>query len=218
MNFLVNNKDILRQSFGSFLDPAPTQNAHDEVLGGAFKGDHDLNPASFPGKVTTFKPAAVLVPIVLRDDELSVILTRRASHMKKHAGQISFPGGRAEDVDDTPICTALRESQEEISLDPSLVEIVGSLSPYVTVTQYSVIPVVGLVEPTFELIPEESEVAEIFEVPLNFLMDEKNHQKHSGFHNGVERFWYAMPYNDYYIWGATAGMLKDLSERAKGIC
>ena len=217
MNFLVNNKEILRQHFRSFLDPAPGNTAHDEISGGFFKGDHDLNPASFPGEVAAFKPAAVLVPIVLRDDELSVILTRRASHMKKHAGQISFPGGRAEDIDDDPICTALRESEEEIGLDRNLVEIVGSLSPYVTVTQYSVIPVVGLVEPTFNLVPEESEVAEIFEVPLKFLMDEVNHQKHSGFHNGIERFWYAMPYNDYYIWGATAGMLKDLSDRVKKI-
>lgn len=217
MNFLANNKEILRQSFRSFLDPAPSNTAHAAVLNGIFKGDHDLNPASFPGEILTFKPAAVLVPIVLREDGLSVILTRRASHMKKHAGQISFPGGRSEDIDDDPICTALRESQEEIGLDPNLVEIVGSLSPYVTVTQYSVIPVVGLVEPTFNLVPEASEVAEIFEVPLNFLMDEINHQKHSGFHNGIERFWHAMPYNDYYIWGATAGMLKDLSERAKKI-
>ncbi|WP_199899352.1 CoA pyrophosphatase [Sneathiella glossodoripedis] len=214
----MNNRKILRESFGAFLDPAPTSEAHEEVLRRSFKGDHDLNPASFPGKIGTFKPAAVLVPIVVRDDELSVILTRRSSHMKKHAGQISFPGGRAEDEDDTPVCTALRESREEIGLDPDLVEVIGSLSPYVTVTQYSVIPVVGLVEPAFDLVPEESEVAEIFEVPLDFLMDERNHQKHSGFHNGIERFWYAMPYNDYYIWGATAGMLKDLSERAKTIC
>ena len=214
MNFLANNKDILRDSFRSFLEPAPLGSPLVIDHSDPFKGDHDLNPASFLGKVGAYKPAAVLVPIVVRQDEPSVILTRRASHMKKHAGQISFPGGRAEAYDDTPTATALRESQEEIGLDPSLVEVVGSLSTYVTVTQYSVIPVVGLVEPAFELTAEESEVAEIFEVPLRFFMDQGNHQKHSGFHNGIERFWYAMPYNDYYIWGATAGMLKDLAERA----
>jgi len=214
MKFLANNKQVLRDVFQSFLEPSPS--GFYEHLGkeGGFKGDHDLNPASHPCEVKTLKPAAVLVPIVVRDDEPSVILTKRAAHMNKHAGQVSFPGGRAEKEDGTAVQTALRESQEEIGLDPALVEVVGTLSTYVTVTEYSVTPVVGLVEPTFELKAEESEVAEIFEVPLRFLLDQRNHQKHSGFHNGIERFWYAMPYNDYYIWGATAGMIKDLSERA----
>ncbi|WP_206378214.1 CoA pyrophosphatase [Sneathiella limimaris] len=215
MNYLASDKNILRQSFQSLLDPVPEQDIMRMADAEGLRGDHDLNPASFPGQVHDFKPAAVLVPIVVREAEPSVILTRRATHMKKHAGQISFPGGRAEAHDDSPVSTALRESQEEIGLDPSLVEVVGSLSTYITVTRYTVIPVVGLVEPSFDLTPEESEVAEIFEVPLRFLLDEANHRKHSGFHNGVERFWYAMPYNDYYIWGATAGMLKDLSERVK---
>jgi len=214
MKYLATDKNILRESFTSFLNPLPLEGAGILQDEDHFRGDHDLNPASFPGKVTHFKPAAVLVPIVVRDDEPSVILTKRAAHMNKHAGQISFPGGRAEKEDKTAVCTALRESREEIGLDPALVEAVGILSTYVTVTQYSVTPVVGLVDPNFELTAEVSEVAEIFEVPLRFLMDQKNHKKHSGFHNGIERFWYAMPYNDYYIWGATAGMLKDLSERA----
>ncbi|MBO6827320.1 MAG: CoA pyrophosphatase [Sneathiella sp.] len=211
MNFLTNDRVGLKSFFEDVLDPFPDIHPTEITKGG--KGDHDLNPASFPGNVTSFKPAAVLVPIVLRNEEPSVILTRRASHLKKHAGQISFPGGRAEDEDGSVIQTALRESEEEIGLDPSLVEAVGTLSTYVTVTHYSVVPVVGFVEPDFNLTPEEGEVAEIFEVPLQFLLDRTNHQKHSGFHNGIERFWYAMPYNDYYIWGATAGMIKDLSER-----
>ena len=214
MKFLATNKQDLRDVFQEFLEPSPTGFYEHLDRDEGFKGDHDLNPASFPGEVKTFKPAAVLVPIVVRDDEPSVILTKRAPHMNKHAGQISFPGGRAEQEDATAVNTALRESQEEIGLDPALVEVVGTLSTYVTVTEYSVTPVVGLVEPTFDLKAEVSEVAEIFEVPLRFLMDQRNHQKHSGFHNGIERFWYAMPYNDYYIWGATAGMIKDLSERA----
>lgn len=213
MNYLVSDRDKLKTYLGDLLDPTPTHETYRELERDQFRGDHDLNPASFPERITDFKPAAVLVPIVMREDEPTVILTKRASHMKKHAGQISFPGGRAEVVDKTPTCTALRESEEEIGLDRGLVDVVGSLNTYVTVTKYSVIPVVGLVEPSFDLKAEVSEVAEIFEVPFRFLMDQSNHQKHSGFHNGIERFWYAMPYNDYYIWGATAGMLKDLSER-----
>ena len=177
------------------------------------RGDHDLNPASTPARDLPFTPAAVLVPIVLRNEGPTVILTRRATHLTKHAGQISFPGGRADEGDDTAVTTALRESQEEIALDPGLVEVIGSLTAYVTVTRYLVTPVVGLVQPSFDLQPEIGEVSEIFEVPLDFLLDQANRKKHSGFHNGVERFWYAIPFGDYYIWGATAGMIKDLSER-----
>jgi 8-oxo-dGTP pyrophosphatase MutT (NUDIX family) len=214
MNFLVSDRPIIKNALQPVLEPSPIEAQRSVSSEEFFKGDHDLNPASFPGAAKTFKPAAVLVPIVMRDAEPSVILTRRASHLNNHAGQISFPGGRAEDHDGTAVDTALRESEEEIGLAPRLVEVIGALSTYVTVTQYSVIPVVGLVEPTFDLQAQVSEVAEIFEVPLRFLLDRTNHQKHSGFHNGVERFWYAMPYNDYYIWGATAGMIKDLSERS----
>ncbi|MBL4907017.1 MAG: CoA pyrophosphatase [Sneathiella sp.] len=204
---------MIREKYRSILDPVPSSPS--EILDerGAFRGDHDLNSASFPRKDGVYKPAAVLVPIVMRDETPMVIFTKRASHLNNHAGQICFPGGRAEDEDASAVETALRESEEEIGLDPSFVDIVGSLSTYLTVTNYSVTPVVGFLAPGFELTPEVSEVAEIFEVPLDFLMDSKNHKKHSGFHNGVERFWYAMPYQDYYIWGATAGMLKDLSDR-----
>ena len=213
MNFLTNDRSGLKTFFEGVLDPFPDTYVTSVEKGAVMKGDHNLNPASFPSEAVSFKPAAVLVPIVMREEAPSVILTRRASHLKKHAGQISFPGGRAEEEDASVVQTALRESEEEINLDPSLVEVVGALSTYVTVTHYSVVPVVGFVEPDFDLTPEEGEVAEIFEVPLQFLLDRSNHQKHSGFHNGIERFWYAMPYNDYYIWGATAGMIKDLSER-----
>jgi 8-oxo-dGTP pyrophosphatase MutT (NUDIX family) len=213
MKFLENSKSGLAASFRSRLDPIPS--TYDVVLDekGSFRGDHDLNPASFPGANELFKPAAVLVPVVVRSTGPSLLLTRRASHLKKHAGQISFPGGRAEDEDATVADTALRESHEEIGLRPDLVEIVGALSTYLTVTRYSVTPIVGLIDPVSDLVAEQEEVAEIFEVPLSFLLDNRNHKKHSGFHNGIERHWYAMPYNSYYIWGATAGMIKDLSER-----
>ena len=204
---------MIRKTFRTILDPIPTGTTDNLDESGAYRGDHDLNPASFPDKNRVYKPAAVLVPIVMREDEPSVILTRRASHLNKHAGQISFPGGRAEASDMSVVDTALRESEEEIGLDPSLVDIAGTLSAYLTVTNYLVIPVVGFIEPGFDLVADRGEVEEIFEVPLDFLMNTENHERHSGFHNGIERFWYAMPFNDYYIWGATAGMIKDLSER-----
>ncbi|MEH6404548.1 MAG: CoA pyrophosphatase [Sneathiella sp.] len=213
MIFLKNNRGRLKETFSSFLDPVPL--SHGEVLddNGHFRGDHDLNPASAPKTDAVYKAAAVLVPIVMHGDDPTIILTKRASHLNKHAGQISFPGGRAEETDAGPVGTALRESEEEISLNPELVDVIGTLNTYLTVTNYSVTPIVGFVEPGFQLAPDAGEVAEIFEVPLRFLLDKRNHKKHSGFHNGIERFWYAMPYNDYYIWGATAGMIKDMSER-----
>src|SRR5690606_35336848 len=133
-------------------------------------------------------------------DRMTVILTRRATHLSRHAGQIRFPGGHADPEERDAVATELRESQEEISLDPALVEVIGGLTQYITVTRYCVTPIVGLVKPTFELHAEAGEVSEIFEVPLDFLLDAANRKQHSGFHNGVERFWYAIPFGDYYIW------------------
>jgi 8-oxo-dGTP pyrophosphatase MutT (NUDIX family) len=155
------------------------------------------------------RPAAVLVPVVRRDDGLTILLTRRTAHLYDHAGQISLPGGRTE-ADETPRDTALRETAEEIGLDPRHVEVLGSLSDYVTVTGYRVTPVVGLVSPPFELEPDTFEVAEIFEVPLAVVLDPANHQSNRVVTQGVERRYYAMPYGPYYIWGATAGMLMNL--------
>lgn len=213
MTFLISKEDNLAERLRRGLEPVPRELSPALELDGKIRGDHDLNPASAPQRDLPFTPAAVLVPIVLRHEGPTVILTRRATHLTKHAGQISFPGGRSDDGDENAVATALRETQEEIALDPRLVEVVGSLTTYITVTRYSVTPVVGLVRPDFTLRPEEGEVSEIFEVPLDFLIDQSNRKQHSGFHNGVERFWYAIPFGDYYIWGATAGMIKDLSER-----
>jgi 8-oxo-dGTP pyrophosphatase MutT (NUDIX family) len=213
MTFLIDKKQELTEKLRHSLEPVPTTFPPALNQGDKMRGDHDLNPASAPPLDRPFVPAAVLVPIVLRKEGPTVILTRRATHLSKHAGQISFPGGRADEGDENAVATALRESQEEISLDPNLVDVIGSLTTYVTVTQYSVTPVVGLVEPAFDLRPEVGEVSEIFEVPLDFLLDQANRKKHSGFRNGVERFWYAIPFGEYYIWGATAGMIKDLSDR-----
>jgi 8-oxo-dGTP pyrophosphatase MutT (NUDIX family) len=148
----------------------------------------------------------VLVPVVDRGDELTVLFTRRTSHLHDHAGQISFPGGRAE-ADESALDTALRETAEEIGLDPQRIEVLGTLSEYLTVTGYRVTPVVGLVNPPFDLQPDTFEVAEIFEVPLAFFLDPANHQRNRVIAEGLERHYYAMPYGPYYIWGATAGML-----------
>ena len=152
------------------------------------------------------RPAAVLVPLVRRDGGLTVLLTRRTAHLYDHAGQISFPGGRAE-FDESPAATALREAEEEIGLPASHVQVLGSLSEYVTVTGYRVTPVVGLVQAPLEFKLDDFEVAEVFEVPLEFFLDPANHLRHSVTQHGARRHYYAMPYRQYYIWGATAGML-----------
>ena len=157
------------------------------------------------------RPAAVLVPIVLRRPGARVLLTRRTDHLHHHPGQISFPGGRVEDADVSPVMTALRETEEEIGLDPDRVELLGELPEYLTGTGFRVTPVVGLVHPPFDLKLDAFEVAEAFEVPLSFLMDPANHQRHRKVFNGCEREFYALPWRHYYIWGATAGMLVSLS-------
>lgn len=216
MTFLQGNLDIFRQKLPGLLETVPASATYALDEAGKFRGDHDLNPMSVPPKDMSFRPASVLVPLVMREEGLMVLLTRRASHLKKHAGQISFPGGKYEDSDGSIVQTALRECEEEIGLDPAAVEIAGALNIYITVTGYAVTPIVGFVAPMDKLTADEGEVAEIFEVPLDFLMNAENHHKHGGFLNGIERYWYAMPYEDYYIWGATAGMLKDLHDRVMG--
>lgn len=156
------------------------------------------------------RPAAVLVPLIERDQTLSVLLTRRTDHLHHHPGQISFPGGRAEAGDAGPQDTALRETEEEIGLARRHIELLGYLPDYYTGTGFCVTPVVGLVRPPFELKLDAFEVAEVFEVPLAHFLDPLNHQRHSMEVEGRTRRFYAMPYGDYYIWGATAGMLRSL--------
>jgi 8-oxo-dGTP pyrophosphatase MutT (NUDIX family) len=158
-------------------------------------------------------PAAVLFPIVRRDNGHTVLLTQRTDHLRDHGGQISFPGGRVEAEDTTPVDTALRETEEEIGLARQHVEILGFLPEYRTGTGFRVIPVVALVQPPFELRPDPFEVADIFEVPLAFLLDPANHQRHSMHYRGAMRQYFAMPWQDRFIWGATAGMIRSLSER-----
>ena len=154
---------------------------------------------------------SVLIPLVARPEGLTMLLTRRTDHLSTHAGQISFPGGRAEEVDRSPVDTALREAQEEIGLARRHVEIIGQLPDYLTGTGYHVTPVVGLLTPPFALTADAGEVAEIFEVPLVHLMNGAHHQRLSvDLPAGGRRSFYAMPYERYFIWGATAGMLRNL--------
>ena len=155
--------------------------------------------------------ASVLFPIVLREGGPAVLLTQRTEHLRDHAGQISFPGGRAEPGDPSPEYTALREAEEEIGLAARHVEIAGFLPEYRTVTGYRITPVVGFLTPPFTLRPDSSEVAEVFEVPLAFLLDPANHQRHSREYQGTTRYFFAMPYGRHYIWGATAGIIVSLA-------
>ncbi len=176
---------------------------------GSERGDSDLNPDMRPLRETLI-PASVLIPLVPRDEGLSVILTKRTSQMKDHAGQIAFPGGRRDPGDRDDIETALRETEEEIAIPRDRVRVLGRLASYVTRTGYRVTPIVGALQPPIQPRPEPFEVEEIFEVPLAFLLDRANHQRHSRKVSGVARSFYAMPFGDYYIWGATAGMIVSL--------
>ena len=159
------------------------------------------------GKVTR---AAVLIPLLLQPNGLSVLLTQRTTHLRDHGGQISFPGGRMDPEDAGPNETALRESEEEIGLERERVEIIGQLPEYLTVSGYSVTPIIGLVKPQAEYVLDEFEVADIFEVPLSFLMDPANHQVRVWQSEQGSRRFYSMPYVGRFIWGATAGMLRNL--------
>jgi 8-oxo-dGTP pyrophosphatase MutT (NUDIX family) len=161
----------------------------------------------------------VLVPLVMRADGLHVLLTRRTDHLRDHAGQISFPGGRAEPDDFDAVATALRETEEEVGLDRIHIEVIGELPKYTTITSYVVTPVVALVQPDFMLTLDEFEVAEAFEVPLQFLMTPAHHRRHAMALAGESRQFLSMPWQgsnahgqpqQYFIWGATAAMLRNL--------
>lgn len=182
---------------------------------GSNHGDHLLNPdLDAMIAANPLRDAAVLVPIVDRGDEASVILTLRTANMRKHSGQVAFPGGAIDPEDDyQPEKAALRETHEEIGLEGRHVELIGRLPRYLTTTGYSITPVLGLVHPPFELAVNPAEVADVFEVPLSFLMDPANHRRESRIWQDKERFYYTMPFGDRFIWGVTAGIIRTLYER-----
>ena len=201
---LLFSLEEFRNIFLTALRQNVDQNRHDNL------GDHNLNPGMFPPEFT--KSAAVLVPVIGREQEPTILLTKRSDDLNHHAGQVSFPGGRHEESDLNMIDTALRETEEEIGLDRDAVEVIGELPTYETRTGFSVKPIVGLIKPPIELNIDSKEVADVFEIPLSFVLDRKNHERHSREWQNTMRNFYVFPHPKYYIWGATAGMLVNLAE------
>ena len=177
------------------------------------RGDHDADPLMQKmAEVRPIRPAAVLVPIV-DHPEPTVLLTQRASHLPDHPGQVSFPGGKIDQSDASPLASALREADEEIGLASQFVEPLGYLDLYMTTLGYRIVPVVARVKPGFALTLNTSEVDASFEVPLAFLMDQNNVQRHARDWQGMTRHYYAITFGERYIWGVTAGILRSLHER-----
>jgi 8-oxo-dGTP pyrophosphatase MutT (NUDIX family) len=177
------------------------------------RGDHDADPVMAKiAAVRPIRPAAVLVPVV-DHPEPTVLLTQRAAHLPDHPGQVSFPGGKIDKTDAHPLDSALREAEEEIGLDRSFVEPLGYLDLYMTTLGYRIVPVIARVKPGFELTLNTGEVDDAFEVPLTFLMDLNNVQRHSRDWQGMTRHYYAITFGERYIWGVTAGILRNLYDR-----
>lgn len=198
----------------SHLPPLPEERLQADwlrrrfALAPAFTPEHPGDGDLFGERPRT--AASVLVPLVQRDDGLRVLLTQRTAHLRDHAGQISFPGGRAEPHDADAAATALREAEEEVGLPHDRVEVIGTLPDYVTVTHFVVTPVVALVHPPFTLALDSFEVAEAFETPFAFLMTPAHHRRHVFRFEGGERQFLSMPWEGRFIWGATAAMLRNL--------
>ncbi len=175
-------------------------------------GDHVLN-LDVTELAAEIRPAAVLVPIVKYTDRLNLILTTRSAHLSSHPGQVAFPGGKVENDDATIIDTALRETEEEVGILRKNIEILGYLDSYQTATGFRILPIVGIIEEGYSYNIDRNEVEDLFEVPLNFLMSPENHKKESLFWRNKDRHFYSMPYEDRNIWGATAGIIRNLYER-----
>lgn len=203
----------LRLLCANKLEAAPSPRVFDNRLEPP-RSDYDLilAPAAGERRVAP-RASAVLVPIVARPEGLSVILMQRPETMAAHGGQISFPGGKVEARDSSPVDTALREAEEEIGLARTHVEVLGFLDCYQVGSGFRIVPVVGLVEPPFSLSLDTHEVVEAFEVPFAFLMDSSNHEKRSREMKGITQWFYVMPHEDRFIWGATANMIRNLFER-----
>jgi 8-oxo-dGTP pyrophosphatase MutT (NUDIX family) len=177
------------------------------------RGDPDLDPAMWEeAGVKATRPASVLIPVIDRAEPM-VLLTLRTPHLTSHAGQVAFPGGKIDPDDRTPLDAALREAEEEIGLDRSLVDPIGYLDLYLTFTGFRILPLVARVNASYALSLNPSEVADAFEVPLAFLMSAENHERRSSVWKGINRQYYAMPYQERMIWGVTAGIVRNLYER-----
>ncbi len=212
---------IAAQSPGAADEPwgAVTSSANrapDARLPGSLKHDH--NPESDPHLIVPIVPAAVLVPILERAEGMTVLLTRRTDHLARHAGQVSFPGGRADPEDETPAATALREANEEIGLALEHVSVAGRLDNYLVGTGYRVTPVVGVVSPSARITHAEDEVAEVFEVPLAFVRDAGNYRHEEMTLKGFTRRFHALSYREHHIWGATAAILVNLRKALGPSC
>ena len=199
-----------RRGFGGAADATEAA-----ALRRATRGDHDLNPGMTPPSAA-LRPAAVLVPLIDRPGEMSVLLTQRTSHLSAHAGQISFPGGSIEPRDVDAAEAALRETEEEIGLPRNHVTVIGRLDTYVTGTGFEITPVVGIVAAPFPLAADPFEVEEVFEVPLSFVLNPYNHRRMTRVFEERTRVFYVLPFENRYIWGATAGMLVNLAEVLAG--
>ncbi len=177
-------------------------------------GDHRLNPDMRDLIVRDgLRDAAVLIPVVDRREGASVILTKRTEKLRSHSGQVAFPGGRIDPTDPTPEYAALRETEEEIGLAPSYIEVVGRMPDYVSGSGFRIAPILSVVRPDFRLSINPDEVDDAFEVPLAFLMDPRNHTRDSRVWQERERYFYTMPFGERYIWGVTAGIIRTLYER-----
>ena len=180
------------------------------------RSDYDFNPEfRRPPGAIKLTPAAVLMPIVAKP-EPTVLLTQRTETLSRHAGQVSFPGGRVDDADESPLAAALRETQEETGIAPDFIRVAGYMEGYETGTGFAILPVVGVVKEGFTLMPNPAEVHDIFEVPLAFLLDPKNRERQSREWQGQKREFYAFNYGSHYIWGATAAILVNFAERFSG--